>query len=109
MLAIAKSQKKQLPTDPRVWFTSFEALARVFSRQNMMLIMTLRQKDLGSVTELANAVGRTKADVRRSLVMLEKFEIVEFEEGEGRRKAPRLKYDDFDFRALLNSRDRRTH
>ncbi|KAB2910725.1 MAG: hypothetical protein F9K29_24245 [Hyphomicrobiaceae bacterium] len=109
MLAIAKGEKKQLPTDPRVWSTSFEALARVFSRQNMMLIKTLRQKDLGSVTELANAVGRTKADVRRSLKMSEEFEIIEFEEGEGGRKAPRLKYDDFDLRALLNSRDRRTH
>ncbi|KAB2912776.1 MAG: transcriptional regulator [Hyphomicrobiaceae bacterium] len=109
MLAIAKGEKKQLPNDPRVWFTSFEALARVFSRQNMMLIEILRQKDLESVTELANAVGRQKTNVLRSLKVLEEFEIIEFEEGEGGRRAPRLKYDDFDFRALLNSRDRRTH
>ena len=38
MLAIAKGEHKPLPSEPRVWFTSFEALARVFSRQNLMLI-----------------------------------------------------------------------
>jgi predicted transcriptional regulator len=96
MLAIAKGEVKQLPNDPRVWFTSFEALARVFSRQNMMLIEILREKDLESVTELAKEVGREKTNVLRSLKILEEFEIIEFQEGEGGRRAPRLKYDDFE-------------
>jgi len=95
MLAIARGEHKPLPAEPRVWFTSFEALARVFSRQNMMLIEILRHKNLDSVTELARAVGREKTNVLRSLKRLEEFEIVEFEEGEGGRRAPRLRYDDF--------------
>lgn len=97
MKAIAKGDQKQKPGDPRVWFTSFEALARVFSRQNMMLIEILREKDLDSVTELAQAVGKEKTNVLRSLRILEEFEIIEFEGGPGGRKAPRLKYDDFHF------------
>jgi predicted transcriptional regulator len=95
MLAIAKGEHKPLPSEPRVWFTSFEALARVFSRQNLMLIEILRHKDLDSVTELAKEAGREKTNVLRSLKRLEEFEIVEFEEGEGGRRAPRLRYDDF--------------
>ena len=95
MLAIAKGEHKPLPAEPRVWFTSFEALARVLSRQNMMLIEIMRHKDLGSVTELARMLGREKTNVLRSLRRLQEFEIVEFEEGEGGRRAPRLKYDDF--------------
>jgi predicted transcriptional regulator len=107
MLAIAKGEVKQQPTDPRVWFTSFEALARVFSRQNMMLIEILREKDLESVTDLAKEVKRQKTNVLRSLKILEDFEIVGFEEGEGGRKAPRLKYDDF--QPLMYPRGRRVH
>ena len=48
-----------------------------------------------SVTELARRVGRNKTNVLRSLKVLKQFEIVDFEEGEGNRKAPRLNYDDF--------------
>lgn len=107
MLEIAKGKRKQLPNDPRVWFTSFEALARVFSRQNMMLIEMLRQKDPDSVTELAREVGREKTNVLRSLKRLADFEIIEFEEGEGGRRAPRLKYDDF--QPLLYPRSRTVH
>jgi len=95
MLAIAKGEHKPLPSEPRVWFTSFEALARVLSQQNMMLIEILRHKELDSVTELAKEAGREKTNVLRSLRRLEEFEIVEFEEGEGGRRAPRLRYDDF--------------
>ena len=95
MQAVAKGRIKQLPDDPRVWFTSWEALARVFSKQNMMLIEILREKDLESITALAQEVGREKTNVARSLKVLEEFEIIEYEEGEGGRRAPRLKYDDF--------------
>ncbi len=95
MLAIAKGEQKQQPSDPRIWFTSFEALARVFSKANIMLIEVLREKNLDSITDLAREVGKEKTNVLRSLRILEEFEIVEFKEGEGGKKAPRLKYDDF--------------
>jgi predicted transcriptional regulator len=104
MLAIAKGETKQLPNDPRVWFTSWEALARVFSKQNMMLIEILREKDLESVTALANEVGREKTNVARSLKVLEELEIIGYEEGERGRRAPRLKYDDFQPRLYPRSR-----
>jgi len=106
MLAIAKGQQKQRPNDPRIWFTSFEALARVFSKANIMLIEILREKDLDSITDLARAVGKEKTNVLRSLKILAEFEIIEFKQGEGGRKAPRLKYDDF--HTLLYPRRART-
>ncbi len=105
MLAIAKGEMKQLPNDPRVWFTSWEALARVFSKQNMMLIEILREKDLESITALAQEVGRENTNVARSLKILEEFEIIEYEEGEGGRRAPRLRYDDFQPRLYPRSKD----
>lgn len=102
MLGIAKGEIKLARDDPRVWFTSFEALARVLSRQNMMLIEILREKEPESVTELAKEAGREKTNVLRSLKVLEGLEIIEFEDGAGGRRAPRLKYDDF--RPVMYSR-----
>jgi predicted transcriptional regulator len=104
MLEIAKGKRRQQPNDPKVWFTSFEALARVLSKQNMMLIEILRDLHPESVTELARMVGREKTNVLRSLKKLSDFHIVEFEEGEGGRKAPRLLYDDF--RSQVYRRDK---
>lgn len=95
MLDIAKGARRQRPGEPRVWFTSWEALARVLSRKNMRLIETIREAEPRSVTELAKRVGRSKTNVLRSLKVLKEFEIVDFDEGEGGRKAPRLNYDDF--------------
>ena len=60
-----------------------------------------------SITALAQEVGHEKTNVARSLKVLEEFEIIEYEEGEGGRRAPRLKYDDFQPR--LYSRVRGLH
>ena len=95
MLAIAKGTLRQQPGEPRVWFTSAEALARVLSRKNMLLIEMIRHAEPASVTELAAKIGRTKSNVLRSLKTLKDFEIIDFEEGLGGRKAPRVNYDDF--------------
>jgi predicted transcriptional regulator len=95
MIEIARGRVKSSANEPRVWFTSYEALARVLSRQNMLLIEIIRDFEPDSVTELARKVGREKTNVLRSLKILEEFDIVELEEREGGRKAPRLKYDDF--------------
>jgi predicted transcriptional regulator len=95
MLDIAKGGARPRPDEPRVWFTSWEALARVLSKKNMLLIEIIRDAEPESVTELAKRVGRNKTNVLRSLKVLKQFEIVDFEEGEGNRKAPRLNYDDF--------------
>ena len=62
----------------------------------MLLIEMIRDCRAGVVTELAKKVsGRNKTNVLRSLKVLKDFEIVDVEEGDGGRKAPRLNYDDF--------------
>lgn len=95
MLDIASGFRKPRAGEPRVWFTSAEALARVLSKKNMVLIEAIRREKPASVTELAQCVGRKKTNVLRSLKALKAFEIVDFEDGEGGRKAPRVNYDDF--------------
>jgi len=98
MLDIAKGVCRQGRDEPRVWFTSTEALARVFSKKNMMLIEIIRHSQPESVTELAERVKSQKTNVLRSLKTLEEFDVIHFETGEGNRKAPRLNYDDIRIR-----------
>lgn len=95
MLQIVKGERRQQRGEPKIWFTSAEALARVFSKKNMLLIEMIRRAEPASVTELATRVGRTKTNVLRSLKTLQQFDVIDFEEGAGGRKAPRLRYDDF--------------
>jgi len=106
MLEIAKGARRRQPGEPRVWFTSWEALARVLSRKNMLLIEMIRETEPQSVTELAKKAGRDKTNVLRSLKVLKEFEIVDFEEGDGNRKAPRLNYDDFRVESQMAPRSR---
>lgn len=94
MLDIAKGIRRQGPNEPRVWFTSTEALARVFSKKNMMLIEIIRHSQPESVTELAKRVKSQTTNVLRSLKTLEEFDVIHFEDREGNRRAPRLNYDD---------------
>ena len=72
-----------------------------------MRTQRLREKDVASVTEFAKEIGREKTNVLRSLKILEGFEIIEYEEGVGGRKAPRLKYDDF--QSVLYPRGKSVH
>lgn len=102
MLDIAKGARRQ-PDEPRVWFTSWEALARVLSKQNLLLIEMIREAEPASVTELARRVRRNKTNVLRSLKILKEFEIIDFEEREGGRRAPRLNYDDFRVESQLGA------
>ena len=95
MLKIAKGERRHQPGEPKVWFTSAEALARVFSKKNMLLIEMIRHAEPSSVTELAERVGRTKTNVLRSLKTLQQYDVIDYEKGSGGRMAPRLRYDDF--------------
>ena len=70
----------------------------------MMLIDILREYEPESVTELPKLVKREKTNVLRDLKKLKEFSIVDFDEGRGNRKPPRLIYDDF--RPLLYPRNK---
>jgi predicted transcriptional regulator len=57
----------------------------------MRIVDTLRDREVESMTELADVLEREKSAVKRDLDILFKYDIVEYEE-KGRKKAPRLKH-----------------
>lgn len=104
---IAAGKRRRGPDEPRLWFTSLDAILRVLSDKNMLLLEIIRSSRPASLTELAERAGMQKSNLSRTLRKLEQFGLVEFEVGEGGRRAPRVNYDTVAFeRPLVPPRSR---
>jgi predicted transcriptional regulator len=93
-IAIAKGEYKPAEDEPKVWFTSFESFARLLSAKNRELLALIAQTQPGSLQELAEKTGRAKSNLSRTLKTMERYGLVQFEEGHGRNLAPRVNYTD---------------
>ena len=104
---IAAGKRRPRPDEPKIWFTSLDAILRVLSDKNMLLLEIIRNSRPASLTELAEQAGMQKSNLSRTLHKLEQFGLVEFEVGEGGKKAPRVNYDAVAFeRPLVPPRSR---
>ena len=92
MLKIAKGEKPD-PREPRVWISSPEALFKVLTEKNMLLLEIIRSSQPQSVTELANLTNRAVPNVSRTLHSLERLGIVEMKERDDGKKVPQLLWD----------------
>jgi len=92
-IEIAAGKRRPRPDEPKIWFTSLDAILRVLSDRNMLLLEVIRSSPPASLTELAEKTGMQKSNLSRTLHKLERFGLVDFEVGEGGRKAPRVNYD----------------
>jgi predicted transcriptional regulator len=67
-----------------------EALVKLLSEENMVLFRLIESRRPNSLHELAVLSGRKESNLSRTLKKLEEVGIVRFEEGAGRKRAPRL-------------------
>lgn len=93
-LAIARGEYKRAPGEPKVWFSSIESFAKVLSERNRDLLRLIAETKPRSLNELAEATGRAKSNLSRTLKTLERHGLVRFEKGKGRTLAPRTIYTD---------------
>jgi predicted transcriptional regulator len=93
-VAIAKGEYKPQPDEPKIWFTSIESFAQLLSAKNRALLELIAQTQPGSLQELADKTGRAKSNLSRTLKTMERYGLVQFEEGHGRNLAPRVTYTD---------------
>ena len=89
MLRIAKGARLD-PREPRVWVSSPDALFKVLTDKNMLLLEIIRNSQPQSVTELAQLTNRAVPNVSRTLHSLERLGIVEMKETANGRKVPQL-------------------
>lgn len=79
--------------DPRVWVSSMESIGRLLSKENFLLIETIRQHHPLTISELAKLVHREQANVSRTLSRMADFHIVELVETNGKKK-PEVNWDE---------------
>jgi predicted transcriptional regulator len=87
MREVARGEKPA-PADAReMTINSVEALARLLTPENRVLLATIRDRKPGSIAELAEMSGRAASNLNRTLEKLEAAGLVRLE-GQGRRKVP---------------------
>jgi predicted transcriptional regulator len=94
-IAIARGAKPH-PNEPKHWVSSIEALGRILSAKNMLLIDMIRNSRPSSLAELATLSGRKTSNLSRTLKAMEKIGLIEFERTSKLKKAPRVIYDNFE-------------
>lgn len=91
-LEISAGRLKRSIDDPKIYFPSMAAAARVLSDENMTLLRIIREQHPESVDELAQKVGKPQSNVSRSLHAMEPFGLVELRK-QGRQVTPIVPYE----------------
>jgi len=79
----------EYPDSLAVFVLTDHELHRVFTRERLRILRTLRDGAFESVTELSEKLGRDKAAVDRDLKLLEEYGLVRMEK-QGRRVRPTI-------------------
>lgn len=75
-LAIAKGQFKPKRNEPKIWFTSLNSLAKVFSDENLALLQVMAAKKPRSLRELAAITGNQPSKLTSTLKTLSAYGFV---------------------------------
>ncbi len=97
------AEPQSAPTAPKRWFdseataakalganTSAEAMVKLLSGENLALLRVIASLKPSSISELATLTHRAAPNLSRTLKKLREAGIVEFEEGRGKARVPRL-------------------
>ncbi|HIB1596758.1 TPA: MarR family transcriptional regulator [Salmonella enterica subsp. enterica serovar Muenchen] len=97
MLAIAKGEHTPTAGEPKIWFTSVNAVAQVLSNENIALLRQMDEQRPETLTELAEMAGRQKSNLSMTLKTLAKYGFIRLEKA-GRTVKPVALFTDFDIR-----------
>ncbi|MBZ8727354.1 transcriptional regulator [Escherichia coli] len=95
MLDIAKGKLKPEPDEPRVWFSSLNALGQALSNENIALLRIMDAEKPQTMTELASLSGRQLSNLSATLKMLSRYSFVSLEK-QGNCVHPKALFTDFE-------------
>jgi predicted transcriptional regulator len=75
-------------------FLAIDSFAKILSEPNRELLRVIAETKPQSLNELAAATGRAKSNLSRTLKTMERYGLVRFEKGKGRKLVPRTPYTD---------------
>ena len=91
-MAIARGEYVPAKDEPKVWFESLQSLSQVLSDQNRDLLKLIIQTHPKSLNELAERSGRATSNLSRTLRTMERYGLVELQEGPNRQLVPKVNY-----------------
>lgn len=70
MLSIVKGEYKPAQNEPKVWFTSLNAVSQLLCEENRKLLKTIKNERPETITELVELTGRKKSNLSVTLKSL---------------------------------------
>ena len=90
MLSVARGEIKPPADAAQVTFESVEAVIRLLTPENRVLLATIDQQKPVSIADLARLVKRAEPNVSRTLGKLEALGFVRLRQGVGKSKTPEV-------------------
>ena len=96
LLAIAQGKYTPQENEPKVWYTSINAISQILRPENIELLRLMDSERPGSVTELSELTGRAKSNLSNTLKALSEKGFVRLEQGNGKAIKPVALFTDFE-------------
>ncbi|MFH7586987.1 helix-turn-helix domain-containing protein [Oceanimonas sp. AH20CE76] len=96
LLAIAQGKYKPQPNEPRVWYTSINAISQILRPENIELLRLIDSERPESLTQLSELTGRAKSNLSNTLKVLSEKGFVRLEQGSGKAVKPVALFTDFE-------------
>lgn len=104
MLSIVKGEYKAASDEPKVWFSSLNALAQLLCEENRKLLKIMKKERPETITDLANITGRKKSNLSNTLKSLASKGFIQLEK-HGNTVKPVALYTDFEIVVVDNYLD----
>ena len=95
---VVAGRRRRSADDPDIWFSSVESFAKVLSDKNRSLLALIAEKHPDSIDALAEASGRAKSNLSRTLRTMENYGLVKLEKGKGRKLRPVVTFSQVELR-----------
>ena len=96
LLAIAKGEYTPKSNEPKVWYTSLNAVSQILRPENIELLRLIDAERPESLTQLAELTGRAKSNLSNTLKSLAGKGFVRMEQGKGKSLKPVALFTDFE-------------
>ena len=96
LLAIAQGKYKPQQDEPRVWYTSINAISQILRPENIELLRLIDSERPESLTQLSELTGRAKSNLSNTLKTLNEKGFIRLEQGVGKSVKPVALYTDFE-------------
>lgn len=103
MISIVKGEYKPASDEPKVWFTSLNAVSQLLCEENRELLKLVKNERPETITELSELTGRKKSNLSNTLRSLAEKGFVNLEK-KGRIVTPVAIYTDFEIIVIDNFR-----